>query len=117
MLSYFSYSLGDVLSKKIVYVHIVYKVHCDAWPNLVLFVQFKKREIHPWKSVTFSKVGSLLKVTLLYGCFFKFFKLYIWYQIVQNFSIHVIHIAYSNVTTFVQFLLHLFLIAYYSKTF
>ena len=31
---------------------------CDALPNLVLFVQFKKREKHPWKSVNFSKVAG-----------------------------------------------------------
>ena len=29
---------------------------CDALYNLVSFVQFKKREKHPWRSVTFSKV-------------------------------------------------------------
>ena len=29
---------------------------CDALSDLVPFVQFKKRENHPWKSVTFSKV-------------------------------------------------------------
>ena len=28
----------------------------DALSDLVLFVQFKKREKHPWKSVTFSKI-------------------------------------------------------------
>ena len=27
---------------------------CDALRNLVPFVQFKKREKHPWRSVTFS---------------------------------------------------------------
>ena len=31
---------------------------CDALPNLVPFVQFKKREKHPWRSVTFSKVAG-----------------------------------------------------------
>ena len=29
---------------------------CDALRNLVPFVQFKKREKHPWRSITFSKV-------------------------------------------------------------
>ena len=29
---------------------------CDALYDLVPFVQFKKREKHPWSSVTFSKV-------------------------------------------------------------
>ena len=43
---------------------------CDALRDLVPFVQFKKREKHPWRSVTFSKVaGKLLKVTPLHGCF------------------------------------------------
>ena len=30
---------------------IVFKI-CDALPDVVLFVQFKKREKHPWRSVT-----------------------------------------------------------------
>ena len=29
---------------------------CGALRDLVPFVQFKKREKHPWRSVTFSKV-------------------------------------------------------------
>ena len=42
--------------------------------NLVPFVQFKRREKHPWRSVTFRKVATfksatLLKVILLHGCF------------------------------------------------
>ena len=32
---------------------------CDALYDLVPFVQFKKREKHPWESVTFSKVGTI----------------------------------------------------------
>ena len=32
---------------------------CDALRDLVPFVQFKKREKHPWRSVTFSKVVSM----------------------------------------------------------
>ena len=31
---------------------------CDVLRNLVPFVQFKKRENHPWKNVTFSKVAG-----------------------------------------------------------
>ena len=31
---------------------------CDALRDLVLFVQFKKREKHPWSSVNFSKVAG-----------------------------------------------------------
>ena len=30
--------------------------NCDALRDLVPVVQFKKREKHPWRSVTFSKV-------------------------------------------------------------
>ena len=41
---------------------------CGALRDLVPFVQFKKREKNPWRSVTFSKVAGL-KVTLLHGCF------------------------------------------------
>ena len=33
------------------------------------FVQFNKREKHPWKSVTFC---TLLKATLFHGCFSRF---------------------------------------------
>ena len=62
-----------------------------ALRDLVPLVQFKKREKHPWRNVTFSKVGgwrsvnfsnftkintpppcTLLKVTLLHGCFSHF---------------------------------------------
>ena len=42
-------------------------IHCDALLGYIPFVQFKKREKHPWMSVTFS-----LKVTLLQGCFSRF---------------------------------------------
>ena len=62
---------------------------CDVLCDLVQFAQFKKREKHPWRSVTFSKVAgfqaaTLLKVTLLHGFFFMFLKLYKWYQIAQR---------------------------------
>ena len=33
----------------------------DVMRNLVPFVQFKKREKLPWRSVTFSKIATLLK--------------------------------------------------------
>ena len=51
---------------------------CGALRDLVLFVQFKRREKHPWKSFTFSKnrlktfrlkSATLLKVALISGCF------------------------------------------------
>ena len=31
---------------------------CDALRDLVPLVQFKKRENHPWRSATFSKVAD-----------------------------------------------------------
>ena len=31
---------------------------CDALRDLVSFAQFKKREKHSWRSVTFSKVSD-----------------------------------------------------------
>ena len=37
--------------------------NCDVLSDLTLFVQIKKREIHPWRSVT---------LTLLHGCFSRF---------------------------------------------
>ena len=43
----------------------------DALRNLISFVQFKKREKHPQRGVTF-RSATLLKVTLLYGCFSRF---------------------------------------------
>ena len=51
---------------------------CGALRDLVPFVQFKKHEKHPWRSVNFSKVAgfkpaTLLKLTLLHGCFSRFF--------------------------------------------
>ena len=36
-----------------VYIHI-----CNALRDLLPFVQFKKREGHPWRNVTFSKVAG-----------------------------------------------------------
>ena len=46
---------------------------CEALRDLVAYVQSKKREKHPWKSVNFSfKPATLLKLTLLHGCFSRF---------------------------------------------
>ena len=50
---------------------IIFK-NCDALRDLVVFVQFKKREKHPWMSVTFNKIAGLLKVTPLHGYFSHF---------------------------------------------
>ena len=35
-----------------------HKSTCDVLRDLVPFVQFKKREKHPWRSVTLSKVAG-----------------------------------------------------------
>ena len=47
------------------------QVKCNALHDLVAFIQFKKREKHPWRSVNFSKVAGW-KLTLLHGCFSRF---------------------------------------------
>ena len=53
---------------------VFYRVHiCDALRDLVAFVQLKKREKHPWRSV---KTPPWV--------FFTFFKLYKCYQIAQR---------------------------------
>ena len=44
---------------------------CDTLRNLVPFVKFKEWEKQPWRSVTF-RPATLLKVTLLHGCFSGF---------------------------------------------
>ena len=45
---------------------------CDALRDLVPFLQFKKHEKHPWRSVNFSKVAGLLKLTLPLGYLLRF---------------------------------------------
>ena len=37
------------------------KINCDALRDLVLFVDLKKHEKHPWRRVTFSKVAGFKK--------------------------------------------------------
>ena len=73
---------------------LLVKIICDALRDLVPFAQFKKREKHPWRSATFSKVAgfcgiskgfmkakpfkepqkpaTLSKVTFLHGFFSRF---------------------------------------------
>ena len=61
---------------------------CGALRDLVQFVQFKKREKHPWRSVNFSKLQAspcnFTKINTPPWVFFTFFKLYKWYQIAQH---------------------------------
>ena len=50
---------------------------CAALRDLLPFAQLNNCEKHPWKSATFSKVAgfkpaTLLKVTLVHGCFSRF---------------------------------------------
>ena len=54
---------------------------CEIWYHLH---NLKKREKHPWKSDSFSKVAAL-------WVFFTFFKLNKWYQIAQG----IRHMIYS----------------------
>ena len=51
---------------------ILQKKKLNVLRDLVPFVRFKKREKYPWRSVTFSTVEGLVKVTLLHGCFSRF---------------------------------------------
>ena len=62
---------------------------CDALHDLVLFVQFKKGEKYPWRSVNFSKVAGFTKINTPPWMFFMFFKLYKWYQIAQRNASHM----------------------------
>ena len=57
---------------------------CVALHNLVPFVRFKKREKHPWRSVTFSKACNFAKRDTPLWVFFTFFKLCNWCQIAQH---------------------------------
>ena len=55
---------------------------CDVLCNLAPFVEFKKREKHPWRSDTFSKVAgfsNVIKSITPTWVFFTLFKLYKWY--------------------------------------
>ena len=48
------------LPNNVLIITLAFIIVCDAMRDLVLFVQFKNREKHPWRSVTFSK-GCRLK--------------------------------------------------------
>ena len=56
---------------------------CGVLRDLQPFVQFKKREKHPWRTVTF-QTCNFTKINPPPWMFFTFFKLYRWYQIAQN---------------------------------
>ena len=61
---------------------------CDALRGLVSFVQFKKREKHPWRSVDLAMLQAeacnFTKINTPSWVFFTFFKLYKCYQITQR---------------------------------
>ena len=63
-------------------IELTKESHVDAFHDLVPFVQLKKRERHPWWSVTSS--SNLTKSNTPPWCFSRFFKLYKWYQIAQR---------------------------------
>ena len=56
---------------------------CDVLRDLVPFVQFEKREKHPWKSVTFGSCNFTKNNTPPW-VFLTFFKLYKCKQIAQR---------------------------------
>ena len=56
-------------------------VICGTLRNLVPFVQFKKREKHQWKSITF-----ITKSNTPPWVIFTFFELYKWCEITQSVS-------------------------------
>ena len=58
---------------------------CDALRNLVPFVQFKKREKHPWRSVILA--CNFTKSNTPPWVFFTFFILCKCYQIAQRITI------------------------------
>ena len=62
----------------------------DALHDLIPFVQFKKREIHPWRGDLFVKLQALsynfTKSTTPPRVFFTFFKLDKWYKITHSVS-------------------------------
>ena len=53
------FGVFTVFSLEAVVTNIFRFLIYDALRDLVLFVQFKKREKHPWRSVSFSKVAGL----------------------------------------------------------
>ena len=59
---------------------------CDTMRDLVLFVQFKKREKHPWGSVTSAEASNLTKSNTTPLVFFTFFQWYKWFQVAQSVS-------------------------------
>ena len=71
---------------------IGYQKDIIALHHMVPFVQFQKREKHPWRSVTFDKMAesnTLLKVTLSHGCFSRFLNCINGIKIAQSVSYYI----------------------------
>ena len=64
---------------------------CDALHDLFSFVQFKKLEKHPWRSVTFS-----LQLSKEYHSFMVVFKVFKIVQMLPNCAKHLIQTYQSN---------------------
>ena len=87
----------------------LFLIICAALRDLVLFIQFKKREKRSWRSVNFSKVAgkacNFIKINTPPWMFYTFFQLYKWYQIAQrttynSFSTqhHLVHYTENEIT-------------------
>ena len=61
------------------------KNKCQGLLDLVSFVQFKKHEKHPWKSVTFSKVAG--DITPIFDIDYTFGYLLFFIQFSQTTSL------------------------------
>ena len=80
-------------TKEIIWFSVVFRVHIKrpvAWNRLNVmlcavwcYLYIRKREKHPWRDVTFSKVTKSNTTPLTFSTFLKLYK---WYQIVQSVS-------------------------------
>ena len=61
------------------------KDNCGALRDLLPFLQFKKREKHPWRSV--NSACNFAKINTTPGVFFTFSKLCKWFKIAQHTTI------------------------------
>ena len=73
-MEYSVFARGVLIQNFFLQRKVVSVIIWDVLRNLVPFVQLKKRERRPWRSVTLTKFSgfsnaTLPKVTLLYGCF------------------------------------------------
>ena len=74
-------------SSKILKPPCLLELICGALRDLLPFVQFKKREKLPCRSVNFNcrlEAYNFTKINTPPWVFFTFFKLYKWYQIAQH---------------------------------